>query len=125
LWSRREAGHNAGMSTVSERRREPRVLAQNPLEVSARVPSNAIRRVLFGRLVNASRGGIAFISEDDVEIGELFEVAISGLDGRTCLQSVHVQVVAKHAEEGDHVAHCAFVSPVGSDDWLAALQRRP
>ena len=108
-------------SNGDERRREHRVVATAPLEVSARGPSVEVRRVLFGRLVNASRGGIAFITEDDVEQGELFEVAINSLDGEPCLANVHVQVVGTHDEEGDHVAHCAFVAPRHSDEWLLAL----
>jgi hypothetical protein len=113
-----------GEPTGAERRREPRILAQAPLEVSALVPSAEPRRTVWGRLLDASRGGLAFATEDEVEPGELLEISVARLDGEACLSKVEVQVVASHLWEGDVVAHCQFVSGPQAEAWLETLAPR-
>ncbi len=95
-------------------------MATTPTEVAARAAQAP--RTVWGRLMDASSGGIAFISEDAVEDGELFEVSVTALDGRTHLQGVVAKVVGTRVQYGDHVAHCAFVSD-GSlpETWPGSL----
>jgi hypothetical protein len=102
-----------------ERRMAPRVIASTPTEVAAR-DADAPRTV-WGRLMDASSGGIAFISEDAVEDGELLELSVTALDGRTHLQGVVAKVVGTRIQYGDHVAHCAFVTDGVPDSWPGSL----
>jgi hypothetical protein len=103
-----------------DRRIAPRVTATTPTEVSAR--DSQVHRTVWGRLMDGSSGGIAFISEDPVEDGELFEVSVTALDGRSHLQGVLAQVVGTRIQYGDHVAHCAFVGPgLPPDSWPGSL----
>jgi hypothetical protein len=104
-----------------ERRTAPRVIATTPTEVAAR--DAQAPRTVWGRLIDASSGGIAFISEDAVEDGELLELSVTALDGRSHLQGVVAKVVGTRIQYGDHVAHCAFVSNNGPlpDTWPGSL----
>jgi hypothetical protein len=102
-----------------ERRTAPRVTATTPTEVAAhdaRAP-----RTVWGRLMDASSGGIAFISEDPVEDGELLEVSVTALDGRAHLENFVAKVVGTRIQYGDHVAHCAFVSDGVPETWPGSL----
>ena len=103
-----------------ERRTAPRVIASTPTEVAAH-DADAPRTV-WGRLMDASSGGIAFISEDAVEDGELLELSVTALDGRTHLEGVVAKVVGTRIQYGDHVAHCAFVTDdVLPESWPGSL----
>jgi hypothetical protein len=101
-----------------ERRTAPRVVASRPTEVAAR---DSQPRMVWGRLIDASSGGIAFISEDPVHDGELLELSVTALDGRRHLESVVAQVVGTRVQFGDHVAHCAFVGQGVPESWPDSL----
>jgi hypothetical protein len=102
-----------------ERRIAPRVVATTPTEVAAR--DARAPRTVWGRLMDASSGGIAFISEDPVEHGELLELSVTALDGRAYLEGVVAQVVATRIQYGDHVAHCAFLGDGVPTTWPDSL----
>src|SRR5262249_4965042 len=101
-----------------ERRTAPRVIASRPTEVAAR---DAQPRTVWGRLIDASAGGIAFISEDPVQPGELLELSVTALDGSRHLEGVVAQVVGTRVQYGDHVAHCAFVGQGPPESWPGSL----
>jgi PilZ domain len=102
-----------------DRRAAPRVIATTPTEVAAR--DSQAPRTVWGRLMDASSGGIAFISEDSVADGELLELSVTALDGRPHLEGVVAKVVGTRIQYGDHVAHCAFVTDGLPDSWPGSL----
>jgi hypothetical protein len=76
---------------------------------------------VFGRLVDASPHGLAFLCEERLVPGEAVVVSVRRIDGVTALENATVRVLAIRADGLDTLAHCAFGEPPGSD-WLAALE---
>jgi|SRR5690348_7992222 hypothetical protein len=102
----------------AERRREPRILPGPAAEVEGRREDGSS---LFGRLVDASPHGLAFLCEERLEPGETVTVTVRRIDGVTALDGAAVRVLAIRADGLDTLAHCAFDGEPGSD-WLAALE---
>jgi hypothetical protein len=107
-----------------ERRVYPRVTAQAPLFFQALTRSAALAdgAPLRGRLLNASRGGVAFATDKPVVAGDLVEVSVEGADGESCLRRRYARVVATAPHpEHDLIVRCEFAEPTVSDAWLASL----
>jgi hypothetical protein len=94
-------------------------VATTPTEVAAH--DAQLPRTVWGRLMDASSGGIAFISEDSVEDGELLELSVTTLDGRPHLRGIVAKVVGTRIQYGDHVAHCQFVGDGLPATWPGSL----
>jgi succinyl-diaminopimelate desuccinylase len=118
----------APMSTATEertdRRAYPRVRAEAPLFLRTMTRSAGLREgPLVGRLIDASRGGVAFASNQPVRPGDIIEVQIDTPAGDPCLSGVYARIVATRPHpEHDLVVHCQFTDPLGSDSWLSNLQ---
>jgi hypothetical protein len=107
-----------GEPSGADRRREPRILPGPAAEVEGRREDGS---TLFGRLVDASPHGLAFLCEERLQPGETVIVSVRRIDGVTALEGATVRVLAIRADGLDTLAHCAFGASPGSD-WLAALE---
>jgi hypothetical protein len=107
-----------GEPSGADRRREPRILPGPAAEVEGRRDDGSS---LFGRLVDASPHGLAFLCEERLQPGDTVVVSVRRIDGVTALENATVRVLAIRADGLDTLAHCAFGEPPSSD-WLAALE---
>jgi succinyl-diaminopimelate desuccinylase len=118
----------APMSTALEertdRRAYPRVRAEAPLFLRSMTQSAGLQAgAVEGRLIDASRGGVAFASSQPVRPGDIIEVQIDTPSGDPCLSGVYARIVATRPHpEHDLIVHCEFTDPLESDSWLANLQ---
>lgn len=103
-----------------ERRRFARRSFARPLPIAYLRPVEA----LAGRLIDASRGGLAFQSLDDrLKIGALLEP--QSTVGRRSSTPTHRVVSIEVDGSGDGVvAHCAFVNPTTNLNWLSEIVAR-
>jgi hypothetical protein len=116
------------MSTAAEertdRRAYPRVRAEAPLFLRSMTRSAGLKAgPLEGRLIDASRGGVAFASSEPVRPGDIIEVRIDTPAGDPCLTGVYARIVATRPHpEHDQIVQCEFTDPLASDSWLANLR---
>jgi hypothetical protein len=104
----------------AERRRDARVLPDQPLEVVAEAAGGG-HHPLVGRLVDASPGGLAFLCEGGPTAQRDLVVRVRTLEGGERLGPTEVRVVRRQHVGADVLAHCAFVhGPLL--DWLDGLQ---
>jgi hypothetical protein len=102
----------------AERRREPRILPGPPAEVEAQREDGSH---VYGRLVDASPHGLAFVCEDRLVPGESLTVTVRRIDDVVCIEDAAARVLAIRGEGLDTLAHCRFEDEPGSG-WLASLE---
>jgi hypothetical protein len=109
---------------TTDRRAYPRVRAEAPLFLRSMTRSAGLREgALEGRLIDASRGGVAFASTRPVRPGDIIEVRIDTPAGDPCLTGVYARIVATRPHpEHDLIVQCQFTDPLESDSWLANLR---
>jgi hypothetical protein len=116
------------MSVGAEQRRHARVFAQVPLTVSADRGVGIPHRIVVGRLLDASPGGLAFAPDDPaaaaIAAGDRVELSVSEPRGRTCLAPARATIVATtNGSQGRLVAHCALDPDVTRGTaWLDAVR---
>jgi hypothetical protein len=110
-----------------ERRRFPRVEVSAPVaaRVLSRDPALARGATVSGSLLNASRGGVAFAADEDVEPGETVELAVRTADGAAPLQRRARVVGCERDIAHGRVVRCVFEEPTDSLDWVAELRVEP
>src|SRR5690242_10614841 len=96
-----------------------RVIAQSPLVVEPRAHGPELRRLLFGRLVDASQDGLAFVTDERVAAGEALEVSVSHPDGGPWLAGALMHIVDTSTCDGRTLAECTFDRP---GTWPAAVR---
>ena len=108
----------------TERRAYPRVRAEAPLFLRSMTRSAGLREgALEGRLIDASRGGVAFASTRPVRPGDIIEVRIDTPAGDPCLTGVYARIVGTRPHpDHDLIVQCQFTDPLQSDSWLAHLR---
>jgi hypothetical protein len=94
------------------------VLSASAVEVVLR--SSAPGELRFGRLVDASQGGIAFRSEEGFTAGEALTIEVRELESGPLLPAAAVRAVAVEGLPGDQVVHCALEAPQPAS-WLEGL----
>jgi hypothetical protein len=94
------------MTAHRERRATPRVFPAEAVEVVVCSPATGEPR--YGRLLDASQGGLAFRSEEGFELGETLVVAVRALERSTLLETVSGRTVAVGGALGDQLVHVAF-----------------
>jgi hypothetical protein len=101
----------------------PRVALQAPVfaRSMARTPGLAHGATFDGRLLNASRGGVAFAAHAPVEPGELVELAVRLPDGEAVLERYGRVVGCDDHPEHTIVVRCQFVEPTRDEGWISAL----
>ena len=101
----------------------PRVALQAPVfaRSMARTPGLAHGATFDGRLLNASRGGVAFASDEPVAPGELVELAVRLPDGEPVLERYGRVVGCDDHPEHTIVVRCQFVEPTRDEAWISAL----
>jgi hypothetical protein len=110
-----------------ERRMFPRVAVQAPIfaRPMSRTAGLAAGETLDGVLLDASRGGIAFASDEPVATGELVELAVREPDGTALLERYGRVVGCDAHPEHTLVVRCAFVEPTRDQSWIEAIVTRP
>jgi hypothetical protein len=110
-------------SLTRERRMFPRVALQAPVfaRSMSRTPQLAHGATFDGRLLNASRGGVAFAAEEPVAPGELVELAVRLPDGDAVLERYGRVVGCDPHPEHGLVVRCQFVEPTRDESWISAL----
>ncbi len=108
---------------MQDRRRFPRVEVSAPLFARRAGGESALARgaAVTGSLLNASRGGVAFLADEPVAPGELVALSIRTEDGSAVLER-YARVIGCDAEtEHGLVVRCAFIEPTAGLDWVGAL----
>jgi PilZ domain len=115
---------SAAMEERTDRRAYPRVRAEAPLSLRSMTRSQGLQDgAVEGRLLDASRGGVAFASSQPVRPGDIIEVRIDTPAGDPCLTGVYARIVATRPHpEHDLIVQCQFTDPLESDSWLANLR---
>ena len=110
------------MATARERRLFPRVDVSAPIFARplARDPHLARGDAIGGALLNASRGGVAFVCPEAVSPGDLVELAVRTGDGSAVLER-YGRVVACDRLAAETVVRCSFVEPTRDMTWIDAL----
>ena len=112
---------------MDDRRRYPRVEVSAPVFARRAGGETPLARgtAVTGSLLNASRGGVAFLADEAVEPGELVQLSIRTEDGSAVLDR-YARVVGCDADpEHGLVARCAFIEPTAALDWIGALALGP
>jgi hypothetical protein len=107
-----------------ERRRYPRVRVRAPLFARVRPQSRALGAggVVDGRLIDVSRGGIAFLAEEELTVGDVIELAVEREDRVGILAHVDARVVGVQPDGDDEcVVRCAFAEPTADEHWIERL----
>jgi hypothetical protein len=107
-----------------ERRRYPRVRVRAPLFARVRPRSRALGAggVVDGRLLDVSRGGLAFRAEDPLTVGDEIELAVEREDRVGILAHVDARVVGVEMDDGEEcVVRCAFAEPTADERWIERL----
>jgi hypothetical protein len=112
---------------MQERRRFPRVEVSAPIFARrmSRDPALARGTTIIGTLINASRGGVAFGTDDGVEPGDLVELAVRTEDGSAPLQRYARVVACMEDVAHGQVVRCEFTEPTETLDWVAGLEPAP
>jgi stage V sporulation protein SpoVS len=107
-----------------ERRRFPRVRVRAPLFARVRPKSQALGAggVVDGRLLDVSRGGLAFTAVDPLTVGDIVELAVERQDRVGILAHVDARVVGVQQDTGeDVIVRCAFAEPVADEHWIERI----
>src|SRR4051812_14275470 len=101
----------------------PRVALQAPVfaRSMSRTPGLAHGATFDGRLLNASRGGLAFAASEPVAPGELVELAVRLPDGEAVLERYGRVIGCEAHAEHELVVRCQFVEPTRDETWMSAL----
>jgi PilZ domain len=107
-----------------ERRRYPRVRVRAPMFARVRPQSRALGAggVVDGRLLDVSRGGVAFLAEETLTVGDVVELAVEREDRVGILAHVDARVVGVDQRREDAcVVRCAFAEPTADEHWIERL----
>lgn len=95
-----------------------------PLFARVRPQSRALGAggVVDGRLLDVSRGGLAFLAEEELAVGDVIELAVERGDRVGILAHVDAKVVGVQADGDDEcVVRCAFAEPTADAHWIERL----
>ena len=108
-----------------DRRRHPRVHVRAPMFARARPQSQALGAggIVDGRLLDVSRGGLAFVAEDPLTVGDVVDHAVERQDRVGILAAeFDATVVGIEQDAGDAcVVRCAFAEPTADEHWIERL----
>ena len=111
------------MATARERRLFPRVDVSAPIFARplARNPHLARGDAIGGALLNASRGGVAFVCPEAVSPGDLVELAVRTGDEVPRSWSATAASSRATGAPRETVVRCSFVEPTRDMTWIDAL----
>ena len=95
-----------------------------PLFARVRPQSRALGAggVVDGRLIDVSRGGLAFLAEEELAVGDVIELAVERGDRVGILAHVDAKVVGVQQDgEAECVVRCAFAEPTADAHWIERL----
>jgi hypothetical protein len=87
----------------------------------SRTPGLAHGETFDGRLLNASRGGLAFAASEPVAPGELVELAVRSAEGEAVLERYGRVIGCDPHPDYELVVRCQFVEPTRDEAWMSAL----
>ena len=113
--------------SATERRRFPRVELTAPIFARrhSRDPALSQGTTVIGTLVNASRGGVAFGCDEQLETGDLVELAVRAADGTSPLDRYAHVVACDEDLAHRHLVRCSCVEPTDTLDWVGELDVEP